>query len=196
MRTGDWIQTYSGKKMYPIDPRPEEISLQDIGHALSNICRFTGHSNRFYSVAQHSVYVSVYASQENALWGLLHDASEAYLFDIARPVKREEFLKGYVEVEERLMNCIADAFGLSWPMPQEIKELDNRFLMTEARDLGLLSTDWQNVGEFMPVKISPQGPESAKDSFFNWYNVIINKEIDCIKNDTPPKTTQTNDFQI
>ena len=171
-RKGDWIQTYSGIKMYPLDPRPEEISLLDISHALSNICRFVGHCNEFYSVAQHSVYVSVYASPENALWGLLHDASEAYLNDIARPVKRNWFMCGYRECEDIIMLSIAKKFNLSWPMPEEIKSLDDRFLMTEARDLGLLTKDWISCGIPIETTIRPQSPASAKQSFLDWFDVL------------------------
>jgi len=175
MKKDSWIQTHSGLKIDPIDPQPEDICLEDIAHALSNICRFTGHCNEFYSVAQHSVYVSVYSSNENALWGLLHDASEAYLCDIARPVKRSGFLSGYCEVEEKLMKVIADKFGLSWPIPIETKTLDNIFLMTEARDLGLLTDDWIHYAEPMKIKIIPQQPKNAKQSFYDWYHVIFNR---------------------
>src|SRR5579885_2784587 len=87
MRHGDWIQTYCGVAFYPLDPRPEEILIEDIAHALSMLCRFTGHVKRFYSVAQHCVYVSHRCDPKDALWGLLHDAAEAYLNDISRPVK-------------------------------------------------------------------------------------------------------------
>src|SRR5271165_7548492 len=87
-RKGDWIQTYTGRVMYPLDPRPEEINIIDIAHALSNLCRFTGHVRTFYSVAEHSVRVSQHCDPKDALWGLLHDASEAYLADMSRPMKR------------------------------------------------------------------------------------------------------------
>ena len=78
-RRGDWIQTYLGIQFWPLDPRPEEVMLFDIAHSLSNMCRFTGHCREFYSVAQHSVIVSQNVPREDAAWGLLHDASEAYM---------------------------------------------------------------------------------------------------------------------
>ena len=87
-RVGDWIQTMSGVIFYPLDPRPEEIRIEDIAHALSHQCRFAGHCREFYSVAEHSVRVSRELPQEFMLWGLLHDASEAYLVDLPRPIKR------------------------------------------------------------------------------------------------------------
>jgi 5'-deoxynucleotidase YfbR-like HD superfamily hydrolase len=102
-----WIQTYSGIKMHPLSPTEEEISIEDIAHALSNLCRFTGHCNKFYSVAQHSVLVSVYSPRDYAMWGLLHDASEAYLNDIARPIKISDEYNTYRKIEENLMKVIA-----------------------------------------------------------------------------------------
>jgi uncharacterized protein len=175
-KKGDWIMTHTGLKIYPLDPSPEEICFEDIAHALSNICRYTGHCSNFYSVAQHSVYVSVYSSHENALWGLLHDASEAYLCDIARPVKRSDYLKGYREVEERMMKVIAQKFCLSWPIPDEIKNLDNAFIMTEARDLGFDTTNWKKYADPLNIKIIPILPEKAKQSFYDWFAVISNRK--------------------
>src|SRR5262245_27549306 len=102
-RIGDWMQTISGRKFWPLDPRPEEVCIEDIGHALSLVCRFGGHCHTFYSVAEHSVRVSLLAedmakssahwTDENirmiALSGLLHDAAEAYIGDMVRPLKRQ-----------------------------------------------------------------------------------------------------------
>lgn len=170
-----WIQTYSGKKINPLAPKADDICFDDIAHALSNICRFNGHCNRFYSVAQHSVYVSVHASPENALWGLLHDASEAYICDLVRPVKNCNQMDGYSLIEDTLMFHIAKTFDLCWPMPEEIKELDRKFLFAEARDLGLLSRDWDIDIEPAKTKINPQDPESAKQCFYDWYYVLMNR---------------------
>ncbi len=98
-RKGDWMQTCSGLKIWPMDPRPEEICLNDIAHALSMICRFSGHTKKFYSVAEHSVFVSHHVKSENAIYGLLHDSSEAYISDIIRPVK--VFVPEYKKIENR-----------------------------------------------------------------------------------------------
>ena len=82
MRIGDWMQTYTGERFWPLDPRIEDIHIRDISMALGKLCRYGGHTIFFYSVAEHSVLVSEYVPEEYALWGLLHDASEAYLSDI------------------------------------------------------------------------------------------------------------------
>lgn len=86
-RKGDWIQTYTGRQFWPLDPKPEEVCIEDIAHALSQQCRYAGHTIRFYSVAQHSVEIALRVPRAAALWGLLHDAAEAYLVDLPRPVK-------------------------------------------------------------------------------------------------------------
>ena len=83
-RKGDWMQTHSGIQFWPLDPRPEDILIEDIAHALSNQCRFAGHCCFHYSVAQHSVLVSENVPAQDAMWGLLHDAGEAYLVDLPR----------------------------------------------------------------------------------------------------------------
>ena len=128
-RVGDWMQTYTGRMFWPLDPRPEEIDIEDIAHALSLQCRFAGHCNRFYSVAEHSVLMSKKVAPEHALWALMHDAAEAYCTDIVRPLKRS--LIGYLEIEARIMTAICQKFNLSPVMPTEVKQADNQILNDE-----------------------------------------------------------------
>lgn len=133
-RLGDWMQTVSGKAVWPLDPRPEEIDLEDIAHALSMQCRYAGHCRKFYSVAEHSVLLSrAMPTVELKRWALLHDATEAYLVDLPRPVKRN--MPYYAVAEEYLMAAIAERFGLSGEMPPEVKDADNRILVDEMRQL-------------------------------------------------------------
>lgn len=105
---GDWIQTYSGRAFYPLAPYPQDVCIEDIAHALSQLCRFGGHCRRFYSVAEHSVLLSRVVVPEFQLWALLHDASEAYLVDVPRPIKKQ--LPAYVEAERRVMAAICARF--------------------------------------------------------------------------------------
>lgn len=194
-RKGDWMQTFSGVQFWPLDPRPEDIHLADIAHALSNLCRFGGHCP-FYSVAQHSVMVSVAAEasyrgqldepgpvprQGNgfggtreqvramAVIGLLHDATEAYLIDVPRPIKRN--LAGYHEIEARLAHEIGVRFGFPLvDLPRCVKEADERALFTEKRDLlKPAPAPWtiaQGVSsEPLPIKVQPVGPEIARELF-------------------------------
>src|SRR5580692_700756 len=121
MNRGDWIQTATGRQFWPMDPRPDEIFIDDIAHALSMLCRFGGHCLRFYSVAEHSVLLSRVAPQKHKLWALLHDASEAYLVDVPRPIK--PMLVGYKAAEEKIQRAIAVRFNLHFGIPEDIKSL-------------------------------------------------------------------------
>src|SRR5574342_1090607 len=94
------IITYTGRLFWPLSPRLEDINILDICHALSNQTRFTGHTREFYSVAQHSCLVSDLLPEKFKLDGLLHDASEAYLMDLARPVKELEQMTFFREAED------------------------------------------------------------------------------------------------
>lgn len=170
-RIGDWIQTASGVAFWPMDPRPEEIRIEDIAHALSHLCRFGGHSRSFYSVSQHSVLVSQNVEPEHALWALLHDATEAYLVDVPRPLKR--FLAGYVEIENRLMSVIAAKFGLPPEMPAEVKESDNRILVDEANQLlGPKPMPWSNPAMPLGIRICPWSPAEAKAAFLSRFDEL------------------------
>lgn len=133
-RRGDsgWIQTYSGGRFWPLEPLAKDVRIGDIAHALAMQCRFTGHCREFYSVAQHSVLVSELCPPELRLWGLLHDAAEAYLADVARPVKHLPEMRGYRAAEARIMNAIAEAFGLELPIPAAVKKADTIALGAEA----------------------------------------------------------------
>lgn len=136
------IQTRYGK-FDPIHPDPKFLDINDIAHALSQLCRYGGHTSQFYSVAQHSILVSSYLPQEYCLWGLMHDATEAYLCDLPRPIKMfSKIGEPYREIEQRLMEVIAARFGLSMPIPEIVKHMDNWILLAEARDL-LEPRSWQ-----------------------------------------------------
>lgn len=168
-RKGDWICTFTGKKFYPFDADPDDICIEDIAHALSLICRFTGHCREFYSVAQHCCLAASYAPEGMRLWALLHDASEAYLTDISRPVKR--YLPDYVKHEKALEEVIAQRFDLCWPMPSEVKLVDNAMLLTEARDLmppGSVSA-WNLQGEPYVNTVSPWTPQVAEARFLKLF---------------------------
>jgi len=163
MSRGDFIHTYTGKKFYALDPRPEDICIEDISHALSNLCRFGGHSPQYYSVAEHSVLVSECVPLKDALWGLLHDASEAYLCDIPRPFK--QYLSNYKELEECIQRAIGDAFGLSWPIPDTVHYIDRNIVATEANTLWGRTLEWTAPYAPINAKIVGYGP-IASEVFF------------------------------
>lgn len=124
-RRGDLIVTYTGRSFWPLDARPEEVDVRDVAHHLSLLNRFTGATRGGVSVAEHSCHVSDVLPPEFRLWGLLHDASEAYLGDIARPLKIHPEFAAYRVLEAQLMKVVCDRFGLAWPEPPEVKYADN-----------------------------------------------------------------------
>lgn len=169
-----WIQTYTGKKFFPMDPKVEDIDLEDIAHALSHTCRFTGHCKKgFYSVAQHSVFVSYICKREHALYGLLHDASEAYLVDLAKPIKKLPEFQIFRDLEAKVMEAVCNKFGLPLAEPKDVKEADTIMLATEARDLmAPLHPDWKQPAKPLPFKIEPVNPEEAKKLFLDRYREL------------------------
>jgi len=134
-----WIQTYSGKKFHIFDPKPEEVDIEDIAHALSLLCRFNGQCNMFYSVAEHSMYVANEVENEGSVEltvaALFHDASEAYIGDMTKPLKR--YMDSYKEVENNIQRVIEKKFYLTENIFDNkiIKDADMAVLLAEKRDL-------------------------------------------------------------
>lgn len=161
---GSWMQLASGRQFFPLDPRPEEIHIEDIASALSKLCRYNGHTKRFYSVAEHCVHVARAASPSVALEALMHDASEAYLCDIIRPIKPS--LRDYGRIESALEQAIAERFDLIYPMPDEVKRLDNAILADE-RDQAMATppADWKLTEPAIGVELQFWTPEKAEYEF-------------------------------
>lgn len=174
-RIGDWIQTRYGRKFHLLDPRPTDFSVFDIAHALSNVCRFTGHVSKFYSVGEHSVRVADFLkaeqySKETQYAGLMHDATEAYISDMARPFKQLPEFKFYREIEDKLMESLAPAMGVVYPLPQSVKHADEILLGTEARDLMDPPIEgWHFRYKHLRHKIRPWSPAKAKRKFLAAY---------------------------
>lgn len=161
-----WIQTYTNKAFDYESFDPDAVCIEDIAHALSQLCRFTGHTRKFYSVAEHCFRVSRAVLPGFALEGLMHDASEAYLMDVAAPLKHMSWMEGYRECERRWERVIAKKYGLVFPWPESVKTADMRMLMTEARDLlGPSPRPWCQPFEPYETKICPMTPTEAEESF-------------------------------
>lgn len=144
-----WMQTAAGGVFHPFAPVEDEVHIEDIASALSKQCRYGGHCLRFYSVAEHCVLAADKAPPPVQLTTLLHDASEAYLQDIVRPVKYR--LKEYFEFENRIMEVISRKFHTQWPLPDEVKRLDNAILSDErAQNMAPMAVDSQDWGNIYP----------------------------------------------
>lgn len=173
-RRGNWMQTFTGRQFWPLDPRPDEVEIEDIAHALANACRFAGHCERFYSVAEHSVLVSLVVPPHLAKAALLHDASEAYVVDIPRPLK--PYLQGYKEIEERVQRTIHRAFGI-WALTrneqQVLKDADNAVLLAEADQIMKPHpAPWSVPGPVARVWVSGWAPGVARHRFLQRWDEV------------------------
>lgn len=171
----DWIQTYTGGMFHPMNPRADELRLADISAGLSKVCRFAGQCIKFYSVAEHSVLMAEVASKGNQLTALMHDASEAYLTDVPRPIKR--CLTGYAGMEHRLMQVIADKYKTLWPLPPEVKQLDNQILTDEReQNMAAPPSPWLENEKALGVKLKFWTPAEANWNFTNAFYRYGGKE--------------------
>ena len=168
-----WMQVYSGGIYHPLDPRPEEVNIADIAHALAYTNRYSGHARFAYSVAQHSVYVSDALPKELRLQGILHDAAEAYVGDITRPIKR--MLPDFKEIEERNARVIFERFGVPYPVAEKVHEIDTRILLNEARDvMGGQSQDWEIDEDPIPgLTIKRWTARTAEMVFMSRFNALM-----------------------
>ena len=138
-KRGRPIGTFSGRQLHPLDPSPEEIAIEDIAHGLANTCRYGGQCQFYYSVGTHSLYVSHELEgdgPEMQLYGLFHDAAEAYITDVPRPLKAE--LDGYEGVEAEILSAVWERLGVSPPTEEQweqVKSADDRLFQYEAETL-------------------------------------------------------------
>src|SRR5699024_9817293 len=172
---GHWMQTFTGRQFFPMNPRPEEVHAADIAHALSMQCRYNGHVRRFYSVAEHCVHLSYAVGEDNALWALLHDATEAYVGDMVAPLTRH--MSTYRETEDRVSAAIAEPFGLDPEMPQEVRTADRRILLDERAALMTPApADW-GLDQLEPlgVQIMAWPPHEARRHYLNRLHELIER---------------------
>lgn len=146
------LETVSGLRLDFTNPHPDSIDINDIGQALSNLCRFGGQVPEFYSVAEHSIHCWELAENLNLSpkvqrTVLLHDASEAYCIDVPRTLKK--LLQGYQEIENNIQKVIGNKYDTEFPFSEIVHQIDNTLLKQEAEWFGFNCTDW-NFGPILP----------------------------------------------
>lgn len=150
MSGNPWNQTFSGLAFDLVAPEASMVSIKDIAQSLANQCRFNGHTVRFYSVAEHCLYVSRAVPRPFALQALLHDAAEAYVGDMVRPLK--SLLVEFKAVEQRVWLAVCARFNLPSALPYDVQIADQRMLATEREYLLLPgSRDWGTMLEVFPL---------------------------------------------
>lgn len=181
-RRGQWMQTATGRAFYPLDPRPEDICIQDIAAGLSRQCRYAGQLRDdvgHYSIAEHSVCLArhFYARGETALarWALMHDAAE-FCGELIRPIKGA--VPQYREIEARIMGVICARFGLPRDEPREVKYADLRILLDEREAVMSRPPAAWDVDELDPLGavIVCYPARMARFAFLYWFGRLFPEE--------------------
>lgn len=169
------IQTYTGKEVFPLSPDASAIDIRDIAHSLALQVRFAGHTAEPYSIAQHSVLVSYMVPKQYALWGLLHDASEAYLVDLPRPIKHHPAMAAYRDAEAVLMKAVCDHFCLEYPEPPSVKAADRVILYLEIQQLFRQLPEWVHIpSEILAISMPIPWPyRVAEKTFMDRYVELV-----------------------
>lgn len=190
-RKGEPIMTFTGRLFYPLDPRPEDIDIVDIAHALSQKVRYNGHCSEFYTVGAHSIQVAAECQRRwpddpmRALWGLFHDAGEAYLPDIPRPFKSGDIgdLRG---AEEAILKVASARLGLDgFVPPAEVLDVDDDMLCTEFNALMPFKTSdvAGNLLKHVNIRdLMPCDPQFIKQRFLTMHHSlnshVVNQRAD------------------
>ena len=168
------ILTYTGKSLDYLNPSEDQIDILDIAYGLSREARFNGQTDKFYSVAQHSYICSMLVPREYAKEALLHDATEAYMKDIPRPLKN--LLPDYKHLEYNLETVIRRKFGLPEIKSEAVKRADLILLLTEYRDLKNFILKGEEFKNLIPLSntIRPCNPNHALGLFTSRWMGLIN----------------------
>lgn len=170
---GGWMHTFSNRQFYPLNPRPEDVDPYDIARGISMQCRYNGHVSKFYSVAEHCILIadameSAGHPKEEVLWGLLHDATESYVGDMIRPLKRS--MPEFSLAEDRVMDAILLRFDQPiTAMPESVRDHDNAILLDERAALkGTAPGVWEDYGvEPLGVGIQGWSPAQAETEYLS-----------------------------
>lgn len=173
-QAAQFIETYTGRTFYPLHPRIEAVTIIDIAHALANQCRYSGHTAFFYPTAQHCCLLAQYVTKNggdalDALQILMHDAAEAYLIDMPRPVKQH--MPAFRQWDYGIQSVIRS--WMSWDdiaIPEWQDELDSRIIVDERAQLMSQSgNDWGHQMAALGLRIEPWTPEEAERTFLVQY---------------------------
>jgi hypothetical protein len=168
------VHTFTGRSFVLQAPTPDSIDIEDIAQGLSLQCRFVGQIGAFYSVAQHSVLCSYMCEPGDELYALLHDAAEAYMGDVPRPVRALVGMDGYNACEAHLTGLILQRFGLRAQIPSSVKAADDALCLHEAHDLFPKPPAWALIVErpMTRLRIQPWSHWSARVEFLRRFEAL------------------------
>ena len=171
--TTDYVSTFSGNRFYPLRPHIDRVAIEDIAHGLAYQCRFNGQTKTFYSIAQHSLIVAGLVPPPLRLAALLHDAAEAYLGDMVKPLK--VLMPEFAALEDQVTAIIAATYGIDFSDYAPIKRADLIALATEKRDLMPHSAErWAYLDGIAPLPgiIVAMDPGEAKQCFLQRFHAL------------------------
>ena len=172
--TSPYVSTFLGNRFFLTSPHIDDVAIEDIAHGLAYQCRFNGQTSAFYSVAQHSLMVMSLVPEPLHFHALLHDAAEAYLGDMVKPLK--QLFPEFSVIESRVMDIIGQRFAIDLSrLDPAIKRADMVALATEKRDLMPYSTEaWSYLEgiDALPDIIEPMGPQAAKEAFLQAFRSL------------------------
>lgn len=175
VQVGPSIMLQSGAWFDFASPQTSPFTIEDIAHGLSHICRYSGQCKAFYSVAEHSLLVSE-AATGFEFEGLMHDAAEAFLGDVTRPLK--QMLPDYKRIECEVEQAIFSRFGMQAPLPREVKQADLRVLAAEQRQIMPPGTDhWLRGQEVVPAPVIVHylPPNEAKRAWLERFSTLYSR---------------------
>jgi hypothetical protein len=166
---GPTILLQSGEYFDFLDPDNSKVTIEDVAHGLSMICRYTGQCNEFYSVAEHSWHASYHVHPDFAFDALMHDAPESVVGDMSKPLK--DICPEYRLIEDRIERSFARKFGFNVPLAPEVKEIDIVMLATEQKLIMKNRDDWDYTRGRIPldIKLYCWPPKTAKEMFLRRY---------------------------
>jgi hypothetical protein len=180
-----WISLLSGATFNYNKPEESNVTVEDLASALSNVCRFSGHLPRFYSVAQHLVNASRIVSSGNAFTALMHDTTEAFTNDLPTPLKWS--LPIFKELETKIESAMGEKFGFEFPYPPEVKEADTIMLMLEKYYVKEDDSLWPHYEKYTKEYVEPYRhlvdldswqPRRAKREFLERFEELNNERIE------------------
>ena len=168
------MKTYTGRDVDPLNLRIEDVDILDIAHHTANVARFNGATRFHYSSAQHAVYVSRQFQPSDwryRLFGLLHDATDAYFPDVPTPIKHSPSFESFRQAETTALAIILTRFGLGTELPPEVKRADHAVMVSEGIELIHHRYDFAQPAH--GLCICQMSPDSARDMFLAEFKSIL-----------------------